>query len=63
MPAPEFVFQPVTSAPVHSEPKYTDLEWEVIDHLRQLTDSLVRGELGFEWFSWQAKKELARVGW
>jgi hypothetical protein len=38
-------------------------EFEVIDHLRQLTAALVAGSIGFEWWTDLTRRELARVGW
>ena len=42
---------------------YSDQELEVIDHLRQLSELLESGGIGFEWFSGHVQDELRRVGW
>ena len=60
----DFKFQP--SQPPCAELHllaYSPLELEVIDHLRQLTEALVSGTIGFEWYTGLSQRELARVGW
>jgi len=63
---PEFSFAPA-SAP-HPElvacygPE-SQLEFEVVDHLCQLTEALRTGRIGFEWWTALTRAELARVGW
>lgn len=60
-----FPFKPVSS-PCHPEQSrldYSALEREVVDHLHQLAEALRTGTVGFEWYSSEVRRELARVGW
>jgi hypothetical protein len=38
-------------------------ELESIDHIKQLSNALSKGHIGFEWFSDLVKQELSKAGW
>lgn len=63
---PEFTYAPVSAPHPELVACYgpdAHTEFEVIDHLRQLTEALRTGSIGFEWFTALSQRELARVGW
>ena len=62
---PDYRYQPAQAPSAELRATYGDetVIYEVIDHLRQLTESLTQGSIGLEYWRALSTYELSRVGW